>query len=504
MREEALRSVLLVKSIEATDIAGTILPAGDRAQATRDAMRALGIATETTDGSIDDALAARALAERAQRLAGPLAERYPIVSEVLGQTRTPTWILVTLLLIAFMTGLGLSALDGSRRINILAFPFLGLIAWNLVTYAVLVVAWVRSHRGAQAPATARGHWAGKAFARRIGPLVRQTARVHAVLAKAISAYAASWADLGRAFIAQHARRGLHLAAAAVALGLIVGLYLRGTVLRYEAGWESTFLGPAQVQMVLRVLFGPVAGWSGASLPETVDAVASLRWTAAGGGGDAAPWIHLIALSLACYVVVPRLLLAGAATLSLAHLGRARTLPAELRGYAGDVLGRGALARSSGITSVTPYAYEPAEPSLAGLERWLASQTQADVRIDRRTTLRYGEEDMAGPAFDFGAYRVADLHVVLMNLAATPEAENHGVVIAAARDSARKARPAATVRVVVDESPYSQRLARDASFGSRLEERRQLWRDFVSGYGLEAEIVDLAKKGDIHHFREDAK
>ena len=505
MREEALRSVLLVKAIEATDLAGAIIPAGDRAQATRDTMRVIGITTEAPDESIDDALAARALAERAQRLAGPLAEHYPIVSEVLGRTRTPTWILVALLLLAFVGGLGLSALDGSRRINILAFPFLGLIAWNLVTYAVLAVAWLRSHRrGAQVQATARGHWAVMAFARRIGPLVRQTARVHAVLAKAISAYAASWADLGRAFIAQHARRGLHLAAVAVALGLIVGLYLRGAVLRYEAGWESTFLGSAQVQAVLRVLFGPVAGWSGVPLPETLDAVESLRWTAAGGGGDAAPWIHLIALSLACYVVLPRLLLAGAATLSLAHLGRARALPAELRGYAGDVLGRGALARSSGITSVTPYAYEPTEASLAGLERWLESVAKADVRIDRRTTLRYGEEDMAGPAFDFGAYRVADRHIVLVNLAATPEAENHGVVIAAARDSARKARPAATVRVVVDASPYSQRLARDASFESRLEERRQLWREFVSGYGLEAEIVDLAKTGDIHHFREDAK
>ena len=158
-------------------------------------MRALGITTEAASDGIDDALAARALAERAQRLAGPLAERYPIVSEVLGQTRTPTWILVVLLLLAFAAGLGLSALDGSRRINILAFPLLGLIAWNLVTYAVLAVAWVRRHRGAQAQSTARGHWAGKAFARRIGPLVRQTARVHAVLAKAISAYAASWADL---------------------------------------------------------------------------------------------------------------------------------------------------------------------------------------------------------------------------------------------------------------------------------------------------------------------
>jgi hypothetical protein len=504
MREETLRSVLLVKSIEATDIAGAVIPAGDRAQATRNAMRALGITTENTDGSFDEALAARALGERADRLAGPLAERYPIVSEVLGRTRTPSWILVLVLLLAFVGGVGLSALDGSRRINILAFPFLGLIAWNLVTYAVLAVAWVRSHRGPQAHAAVRGHWAARTFARRIGPLVRQTARVHAVLAKAISAYAASWADVGRAFIAQHARRGLHLAAAAVALGLIVGLYLRGTVLRYEAGWESTFLGPAQVQTALRVLFGPVAAWSGVPLPATPDAIESLRWTAAGGGGEAAPWIHLIALSLACYIVVPRLLLAGAATLRLAHLGRARALPAELRGYADDVLSPGGLARSGGVTSVTPYAYEPSETSLAGLERWLESQTQANVRIDRRTTLRYGEEDMAGPAFDFGAYRVADLHVVLMNLAATPEAENHGVVIAAARDSARKARPAATLRIVVDEAPYAERLARDASFQSRLEERRGLWRDFVRGYGLEAEIVDLAKTGDIHHFREDEK
>ena len=155
MREDALRSVLLVKSIEATDLAGAILPAGDRAQATRDTMRALGTTTETADGSIDDALAARALADRAQRLVGPLAERYPIVSEVLGRTRTPSWILVLLLLLAFMAGLGLSALDGSRRINILAFPFLGLIAWNLVTYAVLAAAWVRTFRGADARGNAR-------------------------------------------------------------------------------------------------------------------------------------------------------------------------------------------------------------------------------------------------------------------------------------------------------------------------------------------------------------
>jgi hypothetical protein len=47
-------------------------------------------------------------------------------------------------------------------------------------------------------------------------------------------------------------------------------------------------------------------------------------------------------------------------------------------------------------------------------------------------------------------------------------------------------------VVVDESPYAHRLAGDASLASRLEERRRLWRDFVAGYGLEADFVELEK------------
>jgi hypothetical protein len=86
----------------------------------------------------------------------------------------------------------------------------------------------------------------------------------------------------------------------------------------------------------------------------------------------------------------------------------------------------------------------------------------------------------------------------MNLAATPEAENHGVVIAAARDAARRARPPAAVRVVVDESTYAGRMAADASLAKRLEERRRLWRDFVAGYGLEAEL------GDMPGFRDETK
>ncbi len=489
MREATLRAVLMVRAIEEVDRAGTILPPSDRAQATREGVRALGAGVDEATLLADDRLLARALGDRAERLVGPLVGRFPIVDEALGRTRTPAGLLIVLLLVAFATGIGLSALDGSRRINILAFPFLGLIAWNLAMYAVLAIGWIRRRTRPAAMASSGRAWTRRLFERRIAPLLRETRRVHVVLGEALGSYAAACGVLGSAFIAQHARRWLHLAAAAVAIGLIAGLYVRGTVFRYEAGWESTFLGPAQVQSILGVLFGPVAAWSGVQLPATIAEVEQLRWTAAGGGGDAAPWIHLIALSLILYVVMPRLLLAAVATLGLWKLDRATPLADDLRRYAADVLRGSGIVRSSGVASVTPYAYEPSDAALAGLTRWLQGAAGAS-QVERRTTLRYGEEDMAGPAFAVGAHRVADLHVVVMNLAATPEAENHGVVIAAARDAAHRARPPAGVRVVIDESPYAARFAGDASLASRVDERRRLWRNFVAGYGLEADLLPL--------------
>lgn len=492
MREDTLRTVLLVESIEEVDRASTILPPADRAQATREALRAVGVAVDGEPKDIGDARIARALGDRAQRLAEPLASRFPIVAEVLGRTRTPAWLLAALLVIAFASGIGLSALDGSRRINVLAFPFLGLIAWNLAAYLVLAIAAVRRRGSPDRPGRRAWRWAQAAFRRRIAPLVASTSRVHAVLGQAFSRYAERWAEVGGAFIAQHARRWLHLAAAAVAAGLIVGLYLRGTVLRYEAGWESTFLGPAQVRTILGLLYGPAAAWSGVALPSTVEQVAALRWTASGGGGDAAPWIHLIAVTLLGAILIPRLLLAGLATLRLAWLARPAALPDGLRRTAASVFRGSGLLRSGGITSVTPYAYEPSDAALAGLERWLSTLEPGEVRLERRPTLRYGEEDLAAAGFASGAHRAADMHIVVMNLAATPEAENHGAVIAAARDTAHRARPPAAVRVVVDESPYAQRFAADGSLAARLEERRRLWREFVAGYGLEADLVALEK------------
>src|SRR5512137_2406473 len=226
MREDTLRAVLLVKAIEETDRAGTLLPPGDRAQATREAVRAHGTTAGEMAAVPDDAFLARALGARAERLLPPLVQRFPILDEALGRTRTPQWLLLALLALAFASGVGLSAMDGSKRINILALPFLGLVAWNFVVYALLAAAWVKARTGSPAPTARRGARLARLLERRVEPLLRTTRRVHAVLGEALGRYASSWSSFGAACMAQHARRWLHLAAAVVAVGLIVGLYVR--------------------------------------------------------------------------------------------------------------------------------------------------------------------------------------------------------------------------------------------------------------------------------------
>ena len=494
MRADTLRSVLLVKSIEEADQPGTVLPVADRDRATRETLRERGTTAEALLDPARERKLLTATGQRAGRLMPLLEQRFPVLHSFATREFWPAWATVLVLLVAFAGGLGLSALDGSKRIDILAFPFLGVIAWNLLVYLGLIVFALRRLAGRARPRGGVDSWAGALMRRRLKPLLRRTRKVHADLGAALSAFAADWATAASPLLFTASRRVFHLAAAVLAVGLIAGLYLRGVVLEYRAGWESTFLGPEGVRQLLRFLFGPVAGWSGIELPQTAEQVAALRWTADGGGGDAAPWIHLIALSLGLYVIGPRLVLALLDTLELLRQRRMMQPPASVLRYAQAVFARGGESRRGGVWSVTPYAYEPSPAALAGLERLAAAEGEPGMRLDLRTALRYGEEDHAAAVLDAGAHRVADVHALLFSLASTPEEENQGLVISAARDSAARARPPARLRVLVDESPYLARLGGDAALRGRIEERRDLWRSFVSAHGLEAEILDLAAAG----------
>ena len=86
-------------------------------------------------------------------------------------------------------------------------------------------------------------------------------------------------------------------AAALAVGLAAGLYLRGLVLDFRAGWQSTFLDAARVHAVLSWLLAPAAAVTGIAVPD-VAAVQALRVAPEDAApASAAPWIHLYAATL---------------------------------------------------------------------------------------------------------------------------------------------------------------------------------------------------------------
>jgi hypothetical protein len=493
MHERALRTVLLIQAIDESDPEGEVLPLAEREEATRvAAQRAAGTRDGNGHGGALPRSAERLLVARAEYLLPRLAARAPVVAHMLSLARGGSWLAPLMLAIAFASGVSLSALDGSRRIDLLAFPLLALIAWNALVYVVLIVAALR-RRG---PGAVERAWLPRLYERwlrgRAEALQRRSSRFNQPLSAALSRFARDVSAVARPLLVLRGRRLFHLCAALVALGLIAGLYVRGIVLRYDAGWDSTFLAPGGVRVLLHALYGPASALSGIALPDSLPAIEALRWQGGAAGVPAAPWIHVIALTAVLYIVLPRSAAAVWASAQLFRQARRPTLPASLLPYARAIArqGGGAARLSARVTS---YAYEPGPDSLAGLSALLSDALSGEVALERTASVTYGGEDaFAARLHDAaGANAAADCHVLLMSLAATPEAENHGRMLDALRRELAGRQRRSALLVMIDEAPYAARMRGDASFERRMDERRAAWREFVARHGLEACIADLS-------------
>jgi hypothetical protein len=496
LRERALRSILLIRAVEEADREGTLLPAADRAAATRDAARgyretAAPTGTEVLAGPLPSR-AQRLLATRAQLLHTRLAARFPGVEAVLRLARGPWWVSALLLAVSFATGISLSALDGTRRINVLAFPLLGLVLWNLLVYLLAVIRWSRAlarHTPARSPLA---RLMAQSLIARLRRLVSRAAPFNAPLAGALGRFLGDWYEAARPLLVARATRLLHLGAAAVGVGLITGLYVRGIALDYQAGWESTFLGAAEVRAVLEVAYGPASRLTGIPIQDVAH-LAAIRWEAGRGGENAAPWIHLLAVTALLYVVLPRLALAAATTLLVWRHSLRAPPPASLVPYFRTVFSHVADVPSRGIVVLMPYAYEPSVEASAALQQLLPAALGESLAVDVRAPIRYGDEDDFLQHLPERGGAIADAIALLFSLAATPEDQSHGHVIAGVRDWLARSPRQAQLLVLIDERPYAARMSTPAGLSPRLAERRAAWEAFVAAHGLKACFLDLAER-----------
>lgn len=479
MRESELRPVLLVKAIEESDEGGTLLPPADRLAAAQAAKRAApprgALRLEQGRLPVD---AQRLLRERAAVLLGQVRARHPFVEEIVAFSPGASLALIACTA-AFAIGILLSALDGSQRINVLAFPLWGLVAWNLFVYAAVAGSAARSLDSRR---RAR-RWIPEHFARiamrRLSASIARARRFHAPLAQALARFLGEWQEAVQPAMAWRAAAIFHLAAAVLGAGLIAGFYLRGIALDYRAGWESTFLDAQQARAVLRVLYGPASLLTGIPIPDASH-LEAMRWHEGRGGESAAPWIHLLAATALIFVVVPRLVLAALARVGAWRAANEARMPASMAAYFERSFRDVGIALAGGGMRVVPIACDPTPASLDCMRaQW------RETLLDVRPALAYGEEGKVAAALREGE-GVATF-ALLFTAAATPEEEIHGRAIDAAREAARASD--ARVEAIVDEAPYASRMGQ--SLESRLEERRRAWRRLVEAHGVDVRFVNLA-------------
>ncbi len=267
MTEDEARQVLLLQSREAT--AHATWPPEDRAWATRHAVAAVG------EGAPPERfVVARAVVALQRLLPRDEAARRWLAR----RGWHGAWVALAVVL-AFFAGVLADQLGPPQRVNLLAPAVWAVVGWNLLVYLGLLL---------PLPALGlRDLLARRGLAADDGPGVL-------------------WARHAAPLMTQRAALVLHAAAAALGAGLVASLYLRGLVLDYRAGWQSTFLDAADVQRALDVLLAPASALTGIGVPDVVP----LR---VGPGADASasagPWIHLYAATLTLAVVLPRVLLA---------------------------------------------------------------------------------------------------------------------------------------------------------------------------------------------------
>ncbi len=446
--EAAARRVLLLQAFESGPADNPQWTPEDRAWATR-------MARETDTPAASDAQFLQARAGHAlQRL---VPRDVGAAREAASRRWRAAWVGLALLA-GFGLGLAVDAIGSSQRINLLAPPVWAVIAWNALVYLGLVLPMPKGPKA----------WLVKRLAGR-GPTGTPMARFHA-------AWAAAAAPLLRA----RAALLFHGASAALAAGLIAGLYLRGLVLDYRAGWQSTFLDASQVQSALATLLAPAVLWTGIPVPDAAALQALRVAPEALPVASAAPWIHLYAAMLVLCVVLPRTALALMAAWRSRQRARRLVLPLQAPCYQALLRERRGQAAQ---VQVLPHGAAVSPHALACLRTVLAGALGSGLQLHAATATAYGDEESASA---LGPPPGTTLRLALVDLAATPEDDTHGAFLSALRAAPGAAAP---LVLVADETAFRARMA---GLPERLAERRAAWQRWARVQAVGLVCVDLAQ------------
>jgi len=468
MNELDLSKILLVQALEECDPHGRHLPLSTRYHATQQAR-------DQQRPSSDENRSF--LTTRTKIMWDFLDKAFP----ALAQSCDRLYVDIPTALIAIPAlgaGLLINGLGESQRVNLLNFPLLLLLLWNCGIYlSTALMPLLKFSLKTTWLDTATTHLSKLAGIWRPRSWPSINLPDPATLSwsqEATTRFMALWWPHVQPAWTQRVRQLLHLGAACMAIGIILGMYIRGLALDYQATWESTFLSANQVHWLLHTLLSPAA-WLLQSPVPRLSEIVNLQ---APQHGPAAPWIHMWAVTALTFIVIPRSILALMSQRSLKQAWERFALPLN-DPYFVHLL---APARGQGVhVDILPYSFLPSPETKDFLDIRFLDIFGNLATIDWQPSVSFGQECPTWPTVSASARNF----VIIFNAAQTPECEVQGEWLHTIQTRMDKISPGSRLLVLLDEEPYSQSVD-----GTRLIERRQTWQRLGNQYHLSLVPLDV--------------
>ena len=491
MNESDARNVLFIKAIEEGDSAGKIIPKADRLIASRKAEPPeLLISEKEVEKRHLGKREEMFIIRRAELLLQTLKNFHSEAVIDLKRVQWKGWFTSLLFIFCFISGFIANEFESGRRLNLLAFPVIGMLVWNFAVYGINAFLRIRGKFTDKPDGILKGpiifaasYLATRFLKREDKHSIDKDSTLH----RCFQNFSNEWLRFSSPIYQSHASRIMHICAMIFAVGIISGMYLRGLEKEYYAGWESTFLEPETVRGFLSIVLGPAALLTGQRVP-SVERIEALHLGEGNVGENAAIWIHLFATTTFIFIVVPRCFLAFTEFKREIYLRNNFPIP-----KVDDPYFRKLLIVKPGQKehiSVVPYTIELTDQQREVLRSLTTQIFGIKSETEFYSTIKYGSQNDFLSGIKSHISATIECLIVIFNLSSIPEDEIHGGFVNDLFDVFNANDTIKQLIVAIDEFNFESRFSHQTNYEKKIESRRELWRRTVTKERIKPIFINL--------------
>jgi GTPase Era involved in 16S rRNA processing len=349
-----------------------------------------------------------------------------------------------------------------------------MLLWNLSLYFLLL--FYAFFKPSHSLSSGFSWWKegfSKRLLRLIGKLPEGNPSVK-VLRQGLQHFFREWMFWGAPLYQARLQLYFHSAAIVLVSGTLCGMYFNALRFGYLAGWESTLLEATQVETFLSFLLGPASWVLQYPLPQA-NALEKIRWISGQVGENAAPWLHLYAVSALLFIVVPRLFLLSFSLFRLWRYRQDFPLPPKNQDFYFQKL---FLPKTGGRFWIFPSCLELNEEQKTQ-QIQLLQQTFTSPQYHFYKKIPYGQEESFLLKLPEYSDPFPDYFILIFALTTTPENETTGILLKGLKALFQK--KGVALLIFIEESSFRTQFHKSSFFEQKLQEKRQLWKDFLKSY-----------------------